>query len=238
MVPGVLAGVARKWLVDPTPRRSRLVGDLWIELKVYAARHIREIALQEIKGFDAVRVDGPVTRHSPLVVTALARLLQSDTLFEFGPDSANTVPLLAHNLPNAQIFWLDDGHAKPSTVPAAREGVYRFPRNGDWDDKTESSRITKLAGDSTTFDLLPYSGTADVVYIESSTRCDKLRADTDAAFGLLSELGCIVWDGYTGNSCVYARLNELAREFDRPVYHIRGTRLAVYSRWDIVSEIA
>jgi hypothetical protein len=61
-----------------------------------------------------------------------------------------------------------------------------------------------------------------------------MRPDTEAAFGLLSELGTIVWDGYSGDAGVYAYLNELAPSIDGPLFHILGTRLVFYSRWDIV----
>ena len=50
----------------------------------------------------------------------------------------------------------------------------------------------------------------------------------------LSELGTIVWDDYTHSAGAYAYLNTLAPALDRPVFHLLGTRLAVYSRWDIV----
>lgn len=228
MVPRVLATVLRRWIGDARSDRSRFMRDLWIDLKCYGAAHVRELSLAQIKGIDDLRVDGPVSRHSPLVVTALARLLQSDTIFEFGADTGDTISLLARNLPEARVFWLNDQHPDPR---AHHEGVYRLRPPAD----AMSAQVVLLHGDSTTLDLLPYSGTADLVYIESTTRCAQLRADTDAAFGLLSELGCIVWDGYSGDTCVYAQLNALARTVDRPIFHIRGTRLAVYSRWDIAS---
>ena len=61
-----------------------------------------------------------------------------------------------------------------------------------------------------------------------------LREETDAAFSLLSELGTIIWDNYTHSAAAYAYLNALAPALDRPVFHLLGTRLALYSRWDIV----
>lgn len=239
ILPGVLVNAARKWVAGGrAPRRSRLLPDLWIDLKCYAAPHVREIAPSRLRGIDRVRVEGPVGRHSPLVVTALATLLQSETIFELGPDTADTSWLLAHNLPDARIFWLDDGIERPRSVELghAERTLRGFGKDpGLRTDLTlESNRLTRLRGDSATFDFLPYSGTADLVYVEASHRHDRMRSDTEAAFGLLSELGCIVWDGYSGDSSVYAYLNELARDPDCPIFHIRGTRLAFHSRWDIV----
>lgn len=238
IVPGVLAGVIRNWLTDPGPPRSHLVRNLWIEIKRYGASRISNIELSQIRGIDGVRVDGPVRRHSPLIVAALSTLLECETVFELGPDLGDTASLLAHNLPNARIFVLDEG-TEPSDqakhAPAGR--LYHLARGEHgvrFDTTPEASRITRLPGDSATFDFLPYSGGADLVYIEGSRRHAYMKSDTEAAFGLLAELGTIVWDGYSGDPGVYAYLNQLARSLDRPIFHILGTRLALYSRWDIV----
>jgi hypothetical protein len=231
----VLAGVVRNALTDVGAHRSSFLTNIWIELKRYGARQIPGIELSRIRGIDRVRVDGPVRRHSPMVVTALAILLESETVFEFGPDTGDTAWLLAHNLANARIYQLDEGTGPPQSVRPA----YPLQQLSGGDDRrrdatTPASRIIRLNGDSTTFDFRPYSGTADLVYIEGSQRQARITSDTEAAFGLLSELGTIVWDGYSGDAGVYAYLNDLSSSLDRPLLHILGTRLVVYSRWDMV----
>jgi hypothetical protein len=212
--------------------------NLWIELKRYGAPRIRNIEPSRIRGIDRVRVDGPVRRHSPLVVAALARLLECETIFQLGPDNGDTAWLLAHNLPNARVFVLDERIVAPNQpAPGPTDRVYQLPGRDhgfSLDAAPAAGRITQLHGDSATFDFLPYTGSADLVYIEGSRRPDQVRSDTEASFGLLSELGTIVWDGYSGDAGVYAYLNELAPSLDRPIYHILNTRLALYSRWDIV----
>ena len=175
-----------------------------------------------------------------LALTALSMLLECETVFELGPDTGGAKGLLAHNLPNARIFLLDDGAEPPAqTKPGPTDRLYHLPR-GDYgrrlDATAQGGLVTHLPGDSFTFDLLPYSGTADLVYIEGSRRYSHIASDTEAAFGLLSELGTIVWDGYSGDAGVYSYLNDLAPSLDRPVFHILGTRLALYSRWDIAIE--
>ena len=212
--------------------------NLWIELKRYGAPRIRNIEPSRIRGIDRVRVDGPVRRHSPLVVAALARLLECETIFQLGPDHGDTAWLLAHNLPNARVFVLDEGIVAPHPAPGPTDRVYQLPGRDhgfSLDATPDAGRITQLHGDSATFDFLKYTGSADLVYIEGSRRPDQVRSDTEASFGLLSELGTIVWDGYSGDAGVYAYLNELAPSLDRPIYHILNTRLALYSRWDIVT---
>ena len=238
LVAGVLTGVIRNWLSDPGPVRSHLFTNLWIELKRYGASRISNIELSQIRGIDQVRVHGPVRRHSPLIVAALSTLLECETVFQIGPDLGETAWLLAHNLPNARIFLLDQ-RTEPSDQAehGSADRLYHLSRADHGvrlDTTPDGSRITRLPGESATFDFLPYSGTADLVYIEGSRRYPYIKSDTEAAFGLLSELGTIVWDGYSGDPGVYAYLNRLAPSLDRPIFHILGTRLAMYSRWDVV----
>jgi hypothetical protein len=235
---GVLAGVVRNALTDPEQLRSYFLTNIWIELKRYGARRIPNIELSRIRGIERVRVDGPIRRHSPLVVAALSILLEAETLFEFGMDTGDTASLLEHNLANARIYLLDEGSGSSDQAGARPNRVYHRSRGDDDHPRVgapQASRIIHLTGDSTTFDFRPYRGTADLVYIEGSKRPTRIRPDTEAAFGLLSELGSILWDGYSGDAGVYAYLNELAPSLDRPLVHILGTRLALYSRWDILT---
>jgi hypothetical protein len=227
--------VIRNWIAAPRPRRSHLLADVWIELKRYAAQRVTNIELAQVRGIDRVRVEGPVRLHSPLVLTALAVLLECDVVFEFGSDTGGVAQLLARNLPDATIYLLDEGadatHARRRLalrdVARAEPGEAREPPG-------DPGQIRLLAGDSAAFDFVPYSGTVDLAYIEGAGRTAHLASDTEAAFGLLSELGTIVWDGYSGDAGVYAYLNDLAPSLDRPIFHLLGTRLALYSRWDIV----
>jgi hypothetical protein len=208
---GVVAGLLRNSLTA-SAQRSHLLTTLWIELKRYGASGVSNIELSRLRGVDRVRVAGPVGRHSPLVLAALSILLECETVFEIGPDTVGVAALLAQNLPSARIFLLSEKAGR----------------------STADGRVTRLDGDSYSFDFRPYSGTVDLVYVEASGRHSHLPSDTEAAFGMLSELGTIVWDGYSGDPGVYAYLNELAPSLDRPVFHILGTRLAFYSRWDIL----
>ena len=222
VLPTVVAGVIRNSFAEPKGVRRRLLDNLWIELKRYGAPNVRNIELSRIRDIQSVRVEGPVVRHGALIVSALSMLLESEQIFDFGTSDGETSWLIAHNHPKVRIYTFDGESSSPA---------------GDrrrFDDTIEASRITELRGDSATFDFSPYSGLIDLVHIDASRRPGSIRSDTDAAFSLLSELGSIVWYGYTNSPGVYAFLNQLAPSLDRPIYHFLGTRLALYSRWDIV----
>jgi hypothetical protein len=216
----VIAGVIRNALAGRGDQRALLWRRLWIELMRFGASNVRNIPLSRIRGIHDVRVDGPVDQHDVLLISALAALLECDTIFAFGTPR-DTSAVLAHNLPEAQIYALVPTEVEP--LAAARS----HPR-------PVAGNITRLAGSAETFDLSRYSGTSDLVIIDAEGASDDIREETDAAFSLLSELGTIVWDNYTNSAAAYAYLNALAPALDRPVFHLLGTGLALYSRWDIV----
>ncbi|HKC91806.1 MAG TPA: class I SAM-dependent methyltransferase [Candidatus Limnocylindria bacterium] len=237
ILPTVIGGALHRSFVDRA-LRAALGKALWIELKRFSASGVRNLDISRIRGIDKVNVEGAVLRHCPLVLTALARLLECDAIFEFGTYRGDTSWLLAHNLPEARIFTLD--LAGPEAVEQAEldvtdpEYFERWDRGARFRGTREASRITQLFGDSATFDFAPFSGKMDLVYIDASHSYSYARSDTEAAFGMLSETGTIVWDDYTHYPGLYAYLNELAPSLDGPIFHLLGTRLALYSRWEIV----
>lgn len=233
----VVAGVLGRSVGDERARNGFLK-TLWTETKRYSAPNIVNVEVTRIRGIEGVSVQGPVWRHCPLVLTALAMLLECETVFEFGTFRGDTAWLLAHNLPTARIYTLD--LAGPSEVESAEleltdpEYFTTWDRGARFRGTPEAQRIRQLYGDTATFDFAPYSGKMDLVYIDASHSYSYVRSDTEAAFGMLSETGSIVWDDYTFYPGIYAYLNEIAPSLDGPIYHLLGTRMALYSRWDIV----
>jgi hypothetical protein len=75
----------------------------------------------------------------------------------------------------------------------------------------------------------------DLVFIDGSHTDEYVRSDTAAAFRMLSPRGTIVWDDYLYYPGIYRVVNEVSAQLDRPVFHIVGTRLAIYSRVDILN---
>lgn len=216
----VIAGVLRNAIAGRGDERMLLLRQLWIELRRFGASNVRSIPLSRIRAIHDVHVEGPIDQLDALVVSALAAVLECETVFAFGP-ARETVAVLAHNLPEAHIHTL----VPPEPEPLAAARSHARPPAGN---------ITRLAGSAETFELSRYSGKSDLVLIDAGDGVRDLREETDAAFSLLSELGTIIWDNYTHSAAAYAYLNALAPALDRPVFHLLGTRLALYSRWDIV----
>lgn len=238
---GVVAGATRHSLAAPRQLRSDLFKGVWIELKRFSAPKVRNIELSNIAGIDRIRVDGPVMRHCSLVLAALGKLLDCKTIFEFGTYRGDTTWLLAHNLPKARVYTLD--LAGPEAVSAAQleltdgnEYFGRWDRGARFRGRLEANRISQLFGDSATFDFSPYAGAVDLVYVDASHSYSYVKSDSEAALRMLSASGTIVWDDYTHYPGIWAYLNnELAPALERPIFHILGTRLAVYSRRELAS---
>lgn len=218
---GVLAGVIRNSFADRGNLRARLLRYLWIELKRFGAPNVRNVPLSRIRGIEDVRVDGPVLHHGALVVSALSAILECEKIFAIGATLGETCAVIARNLPEVLIYTLAPLEPEPITA-AWSHGP------------PEASHATHLTGTAATFGFSRFSGDIDLVLIDAGEATGDIRSETDAAFSLLSTLGTIVWDNYTHSADAYAYLNGLAPALDRPVFHILGTRLAVYSRWDIV----
>jgi predicted O-methyltransferase YrrM len=237
ILPGVVAGLVRNAL--PSGARRRLLKNLWIELKRFGAPGVRNVELSRIRGIEGIRVEGAVARHEPLVLSALSQLLECERIFELGTYRGDTTWLLAHNLPTARIYTLDfasrqDAARAELELTDWADYFTTWERGTRFSDTPEARRITQLYGDSATFDFSPYHGSIDLVFVDASHSYSYVKSDTEAAFRMLSELGTIVWDDYTHYSGVYAYLNDLAPSLDRPIFHILGTRLALYSRWQVV----
>ena len=238
IVSSVALSVARRSLAAPQRLRSALLKSIWIELKRFGAPNVRNIQVSDIVGIDQVRVDGPVLSHSPRVLGALGALLECLTIFEFGTNRGDSAWLLAHNLPKARVYTLD--LAGPDAVDSAEleltdaDEYFRvWDRGARFRGTPEANRITQLFGDSATFDFSPYAGAMDLVYVDASHSYSYVKSDTESALSMLSASGTIVWDDYTHYPGIYAYLNELAPTLDRPIFHVLGTRLAVYSRRDL-----
>jgi Methyltransferase domain len=233
----VLRGLVQKSMADPRSVRHRLLKSLWIELKRFSAVGVGAVTLSGLLGSDAPLVEGGVTRYCPLVLAAISQAFGCKTIFEIGTYRGETAWLLAHNNPQARVITLDLPSLESSTTVKFEltdpEYFQQWGRGQRFARTPEARRITQLYGDSATFDFGPYRGRMDLVYIDASHSFSYVKSDTEAALTMLSPRGTIIWDDYTYYPGIYAYLNDLAPQLDRPVVHILDTRLAMYTRRDL-----
>jgi len=239
LIGSISARLARTLVTGGQGSRYRLLGHLWMELQRFLAPSVRNVDLADLS-VDTTLVEGDVTRHCRLVLGAMCKLLECKTVFEIGTYLGHTTWLLAHNSPDVHVWTLDlpslDAVRELKYEVTDREYFVAWNRGARFLGTPEAARITQLFGDSATFDFSPYYRKMDLVFIDGSHSYDYVRSDSDAAIRMLSDHGTIVWDDYLYYPGIYQVVNDLSAHLEPPIFHIVGTRLAVWSRLDILKD--
>jgi hypothetical protein len=243
-VPRTLRGALRGIVRRPGELRYHVIREVWSTMKRFGVDRIENIELREIAGAQDAVVETYVDDRNRGVIATVCRAAQAGTFFEIGTNRGRTAWTVARNNTDIQVYTLDLPHkdALGSTVFAQNKSDLAFFRAG-WDrgeayrDTVEAQRIETLLGDSATFDYTPYLGRMDVVLVDGAHSYEYVCSDTANALRMLSERGTILWDDYPAYAGVYQHLTDIASKFDRPLYHIIGTRLVMYTRLPIVRRL-
>ena len=234
---GVAVGAVRR----TEELRHHVVRDAWTVAKRFAAESVQNIERREVPFFVDGVIEGYVEDHQGMLIAALAQGLHAHTFFEIGTNRGRTSWTVARNNPAIQVYTLDVPLCATSADVALELGSddHRYFRPGEacgeaFRDTPEAERITQLWGDSATFDFSPYAGAIDLIYIDGGHTYEYVKSDTENALELLSPTGTIVWDDYGSHPGVYELVTALAATLDKPVYHVFGSRMAIYSRQDFV----
>jgi hypothetical protein len=243
-IPRTLRGALRGIVRRPDELRSHLIREAWSTMKRFGAERIENIELREIVGAQDAVVETYLDDRNRGVVATVCRAAEARTFFEIGTNRGRTAWTVARNNPDTQVHTLDlpDKEALDGTVFALNESDRVFFRAA-WDrgeaylDTSEAERIETLLGDSATFDYAQYLGRMDVVLVDGAHSYEYVRSDTTNALRMLSDRGTLLWDDYPAFAGVYQYLTDIAPTFDRPLYHILGTRLVMYTRLPIVRRL-
>jgi len=234
---GVAVGAVRR----SGELRHHVVRDAWTVAKRFAAESVQNIERREVPCFVDAVIEGYVEDHQGMLIAALARGLQAGTFFEIGTNRGRTSWTVARNNPELQVYTLDVPLSASSADVALKLGSddHHYFRPGAacgeaFLDTPEAPRISQLWGDSATFDFSPYAGAIDLIYIDGAHTYEYVQSDSKNALAMLSPTGAIVWDDYGSHPGVYQFVTELAPTLDEPVYHVFGTRMAIYSRREFV----
>ena len=223
--------------------RQQVIRDAWTLAKRFAATDIQNIEFREVPFlYDGV-VEGYIDDPQRSIIAAFIREFGCETFFEIGTSLGRTTWTVAHHNPTLEIYTLDVPQTTEADETAfavgADDRTYFRPAQACGEafrETSESDRITQLWGDSATFDYTPYTDKIDFVYIDGAHTYEYVKNDTQWVLQMLSPDGTIVWDDYVTSPGVYEYLNELAPSLDRPLYHLLGTRMAIYSRQDFVRQ--
>lgn len=240
----VLRGMAQGARSRRDELRHHVVRDAWTIAKRFAAEGVVNIEKREIPCLRDAVVEGYLDDHQRMMLAALAQGLGHESFFEIGTNRGRTTWTMARNNPQMRILTLDVPLDGASTEVALGMGSddHRFFRPGEetgeaFAGTAEAERITQLWGDSATFDFSPYAGAIDLVYVDGAHTYDYVRSDTARALELLSPTGMIAWDDYGSHPDIHRYVNEVATTLEQPVYHVYGTRMAMFSRVPFVERL-
>jgi predicted O-methyltransferase YrrM len=187
--------------------------------------------------YEVAQQGGNTSLLEQVVLLRLAETHQPKALFEFGTfDGRSALNLIAHSPPDAHLYTLD--------LPAAEIDRTLLPLDkGElaFIDKPESglrflstpyaARITRLSGDSASFDFSPYFGAIDMVFIDASHSYEYVRSDTLNAMKMMGPSGgVIVWHDYSPDwRGVMRALNEFYHSSGvfRGLRRVEGTTLVI-----------
>jgi predicted O-methyltransferase YrrM len=184
-------------------------------------------------------VDGGTSDAEAWILAVLAR--RATLMFEFGTCTGKTAYLWARNSPP---------DARVVTLTLAPEQVASYRRDST-DDASDvefalkesthtdflysrspvTTKVEQLFGDSKTFDVSPWAGRCDLVFVDGSHAYSYVVSDSERALELVAPGGLVLWHDYAGPRHapgVYRALNELARRL--PLVRLEGTTLVAYRR--------
>ena len=184
-------------------------------------------------------VDGGTSDAEAWVLAVLAR--EARMMFEFGTCTGKTAYLWARNSPSdARVVTLtlapDDvaSYQRESTDDASDvKFAIRESSHTDflYSGSPVAPKVEQLFGDSKTFDVSPWEGRCDLVFVDGSHAYSYVLSDSEKALRLVAPGGLVLWHDYAGPRHapgVYRALNELAARL--PLVRIEGTTLVAYRR--------
>lgn len=164
----------------------------------------------------------------------LCRALRPKTIFEIGTLTGYTAYHMALNAPEAAVFTLDlprGGAEAPKLGTTAVDGQHigrsLAAERLAFDGTPEAGRVTRLFGDSATFDYGPYERKVDLFFIDGAHSYEYVRSDTLHAVRCVRPGGVIAWHdfGRAGVNGVSRWLIEFAGQ-GHDVYSVPGGSLA------------
>jgi len=169
----------------------------------------------------------PITSSRPSFASAklseiaalalLASYLKPQLIVEIGTQRGGTTLLLTENAGSeTRTMTLDI--LSPDEYPEIGSAF----RGTKWE-----KQINLFHNDSLTFDWSPYQGIVDIVYVDGCHEYDYVWADTKTALSLRSKKGIILWHDFPSANGVRRCLMEVSKS-QKGLYHLRGTRLALY----------
>jgi predicted O-methyltransferase YrrM len=164
-----------------------------------------------------------------LALCMICRAIKPKMIFEIGTFHGAGTLHLAANAPEAEVFTLDlplESATALNVTTVDRLHIAARTR-ADW--MSGAKRISRVYGDSATFDFSPWRGKIDLFFIDGAHSYEYVRNDTMKGLDCCRPNGVIAWHDYgrVGVNGVSRWLHEFARQ-GRQVFRAPGGSLAYY----------
>lgn len=142
--------------------------------------------------------NGTTTLSEQIVLMNLLKQVAPKRIFEFGTFTGRTTTNMVANAPEAIIYTLDLGTAKPKLPLGRHDAKYLRETAGELFRDTEyNGRIIQLYEDSATFDFTRFESYMDFVFVDGAHSLEYVVNDSRAALRMLpAGRGMIVWHDY------------------------------------------
>ena len=173
-------------------------------------------------------------------ISLIVSWLRPQAVFEFGTFNGMTTLQMAINAPPECKLYTLDVHPDSKAASnleigeidrhlAQKTGAFQFEVGSYFKGTTYERQISQLWGDSTHVDLTAYYGQVDVVFVDAGHTYYYTKSDTENALKMVRPGGVVLWHDYLQvlhpdvTQCLYEQALD-----GLPIYHLRGTNLAVY----------
>jgi len=163
----------------------------------------------------------------------ICQIVQPKVVFEIGTALGHAALHFALNTPpDSTIYTLDLPQDERATLRmTAMDGDFAERRNQEllFERDAAGCKVTKLWGDSATFDFSPYEGRVDLFFIDGAHSYEYVKNDTECALRCVRPGGVIAWHDYgrSGVNGVSKYLDGLAARHGRAIFSLVGSSVAV-----------
>jgi len=175
---------------------------------------------------------GALLTLESLIPVALLKISRAQRAFEFGTYTGATTRLLLENLHGTQnlvttldLPSLDGIEFEGGDLRLAAESL---DGEREYRRSAKQKQVKQLLMDSMTFEVSGYEESFGLVFVDGNHKLEYLRCDSDNAFELVANDGCIAWHDY-GNP-EFPELTDFLNDLSsrHVLYHVEETMLCFY----------
>ena len=156
--------------------------------------------------------DGSVTTYELMILNKLVQLQNPKLIVEFGTFDGRTALNFAANAPAAKIVTIDF-----------------LPQPCLFDGAPYAANIHCEQGDSTSFDISPYRGRAEFIFVDGGHDAPIVTSDSLKALDMVAPNGVVVWHDYRDFKGVQEAIAVAAERAGAANFRfIRDTSMVIY----------